>query len=35
VTGGIGVDAAATGSENAPDIGIGMLGYAFMSSGGE
>jgi predicted dehydrogenase len=30
VTGGIGVDAAATGSADARDIGIGMLGYAFM-----
>jgi predicted dehydrogenase len=30
VTGGIGVDAGATGVADAREIGIGMLGYAFM-----
>jgi predicted dehydrogenase len=30
VSGGIGVDAAAKGAADAPEIGVGMLGYAFM-----
>jgi predicted dehydrogenase len=30
VSGGIGVDAAATGAADTRDIGVGMLGYAFM-----
>ena len=30
MAGGIGVDAAAKGAGDAPEIGVGMLGYAFM-----
>jgi predicted dehydrogenase len=30
MAGGIGVDAAAKGTGDAPEIGVGMLGYAFM-----
>ena len=30
MAGGIGVDAGAKGAADVPEIGVGMLGYAFM-----